>query len=108
MHGAPSAGPDDPGGTEQMLPRMRPMTWLVVAFNALLAVTIVAGVPLPGPAWFLGNGVLAVVWLASAPRRQSCPKCRSEVPRTFFLCPVCRYDFYRPLPPRRPRGTGQS
>lgn len=91
-----------------MLQRMRPMTWLMVAFNALLLVGMVAGAPLPGPAWFLGNGVLAVLWVASNPRRRSCPQCRSEVPRAFLVCNVCRYDLYRPLPQRRPRGTGHS
>jgi hypothetical protein len=94
-----------------MLPNMRPMTWLVVAFNTLLALSIVAGAPLGswgGPAWFLGNGVLAVIWVASNPRRQSCPMCRSAVPRAFLVCSVCHYDFYRPLPQRRPRGTGHS
>ncbi|MDB5067872.1 MAG: hypothetical protein JWM18_4306 [Chloroflexi bacterium] len=91
-----------------MLPNMRPMTWLVVAFNTLLAVSIVAGAPGGGPAFFLGNGVLAVIWVASNPRKQSCPVCRSAVPRAFLVCSVCRYDFYRPLPQRRPRGTGHS
>ena len=90
-----------------MRQKTRPMTWLVVAFNALLAVAVLAGAPLAGPAWFLGNGVLAVLWVASSPRRKSCPQCRYEVPRTFLICNVCHYDFYRPLQ-RRARGASHS
>jgi hypothetical protein len=83
------------------------MTWLVVAFNALLAVAMVASAPVGVPAWFLGNGVLAVLWVASNPRRKSCPQCRSDVPPAFLICNVCRYDFYRPMQ-RRAGGTGHS
>jgi hypothetical protein len=69
---------------------------------------MVGGVPLSGHAWVLGNMVLGVLWVASHPRRRTCPQCSSELPRTFLVCTVCRYDFYRALPARRPRGAGQS
>jgi hypothetical protein len=91
-----------------MLPRMRPLIWLVVAFNALLVIAMATGTPLSGHTWFLGNLVLGVLWVASSPRRRTCSRCRTEVSRTFHVCPVCRHDFYRPLPPRRPRSAGQS
>jgi hypothetical protein len=71
-----------------MLPRMRALTWLVVAYNALLAVAMVGGVRLSGHAWFLGNMVLGVLWVASHPRRRTCPQCSSELPRTFLVCTV--------------------
>jgi hypothetical protein len=90
-----------------MLAKMRVLTWVVVAFNALLAIAVVTRVPLSGRNWFLGNLVLAVVWFASQPRRQSCPNCNSVVPRTFLVCTVCRHDL-APLPPRRNRSTEHS
>ena len=90
-----------------MLPRMWALTWLAVAFNALLMIAMATGTPLSGHAWFLGNVVLGVLWVASSPRRRTCPRCRSEVPRAFLVCNVCRHDLYRPLPPRRPRSAGQ-
>jgi hypothetical protein len=91
-----------------MLPRMRPMTWLVVAFNALLVVAMAGRAPLSASVWLLGNLVLGVLWVASLPRRRTCPQCTSELPRAFLVCTVCRYDFYRALPPRRPRTSAQS
>ena len=91
-----------------MLPRIRPQIWLVVAFNAVLAVAMTTGTPFSGHLWLLGNLVLAVLWVASSPRRRTCPRCRTELPRTFLMCTVCWYDFHRPLPPRRPRSTGHS
>jgi hypothetical protein len=90
-----------------MLPRMRPLIWLVAAFNALLVIAMATGTPLSGHAWFLGNLVLGVLWVASSRRRQTCPRCHHELPRTFLVCTVCRHDLFRPLPPRRPRSVGQ-
>jgi hypothetical protein len=84
------------------------MTWLVVAFNALLVVAMLGGAPLGASVWFLGNLVLGVLWVASHPRRRTCPQCATEVPRAFLVCTACRYDFHRALPPRLPRTTGQS
>jgi hypothetical protein len=91
-----------------MLPRMRPLIWLVAAINVLMLIAMATGTPFSGHAWILGNAVLAVLWVASSPRRKTCPRCRSELPRAFLVCQVCSHDFYRPLPPRRPRSTGQS
>ncbi len=90
-----------------MLPRMRALTWLAAAFNVLLAVAVITGVPLSGTAWFLGNGALAVLWMACLPRRRTCPQCGTGVPRALLVCTVCRHDSYRPLASRRqPRSTG--
>lgn len=91
-----------------MLPAMRPLTWVVVAYNALLVLAVLDAVPLTAQAWLLGNLVLAVLWVASLPRRRTCPQCRSEVPRAFLVCNVCRHDIHRPLPARRSRGAGPS
>ena len=91
-----------------MLPRMRPLTWLVAAFNALLLVAVAGGVLYSGPLWFLGNGALGVVWVASLRRRRACPQCGNPAPRTFLVCPVCRFDMIRPLPRRRPESTSES
>ena len=57
-----------------MLPRMRLLTLLVAAFNALLVLAMATGTPLSGHAWFLCNLVFAVLWFASSPRRQTCPR----------------------------------
>jgi hypothetical protein len=83
------------------------MTWLVVAFNALLAVAMAGRAPLSGSLWFLGNLVLGVLWVASLPRRRSCPNCGSSIPQTFMVCPVCRHDSYVrvPLPVRSQRDS---
>jgi hypothetical protein len=91
-----------------MLSRWRWATWVLVAYNALMPGAALAGVPLAGQAWILGSMVLGVLWLASHPWRRTCPRCRSEIARTYVLCPVCRHDFYSPLAARRAWREGAS
>jgi hypothetical protein len=84
-----------------MLPHWRLATWLLVAYNVVMPGAALAGAPYAGQVWILGTAVLGVVWLVSHPRRRHCPRCRSEVARTYVVCPHCRHEFYAPMQPRR-------
>jgi hypothetical protein len=90
-----------------MLPRWRKATWVMVAYNTLMPAAVLEGVPLARHAWLLGSLVLGVLWVASLPRRRSCPNCGSSIPQTFMVCPVCRHDSYVrvPLPVRSQRDS---
>jgi Uncharacterised protein family UPF0547 len=91
-----------------MLCRWRWATWALVAYNALMPGAVLAGAPFAAQAWILGTMVMAVLWLASHPRRRICPRCRSQLARAYVACPICGHEFYTPVPSRRTWREGLS
>jgi Uncharacterised protein family UPF0547 len=84
-----------------MLWRWRWATWALVAYNGVMPGAALGGAPLARQAWILGSMVLGVLWLASHPRRRTCPRCRSELARTYVSCPLCGHAFSPALTSRQ-------
>lgn len=105
-------------------PRWRKMTWVVVIFNILMLVWLVAGLGAAADTaqdcvgeefteaceagvavgttvaagfimvlWFLGNGILGILWLVTRPKTRDCPVCGEDVKRGVTRCKSCGHDF---------------
>ena len=101
-------------------PHWRKMTWVVLLFNAIMLVWLIAGVATAthNPAcnglsqstcqaatdvgasigagliiglWLAGDVILGILWLVTHGR--SCPVCGKEVRRGVTVCKSCDYDF---------------
>ncbi len=131
--GSPDPTASNRGGRPRRvrLPRWRIFTWVILAFNLIMLIWIIAGVSsnarncsgLTGDAltnceagnvgtgigatlifvlWALGDVILGVLWLVTRPRTRDCPVCGNSVRRGMTQCRNCGYDFTQQLRPPSP------
>ena len=90
-----------------MMPKWRPLTWVIVVISVLFLVWIIAGVAGVSVTalgvsigvgaiaffWFLVVGMLGIIWLVTRPSGRPCPVCGTLVKEGVTVCPRCGYDF---------------
>ena len=104
-------------------PHWRKMSWVVVIWNVLMVIWIIAGVASASHAvncngistqtcqaaadvgtgigvtfilivWVVGDFLLGILWLVTKPRGQrDCPVCGNTVKRGLTVCRSCGHDF---------------
>ena len=116
-------GEEDPAPKRGWLPQWRILTWVILAFNLLMLIWLVAGLGSAadncagevgdakdaceaGTAigaglagffiillWALGDVILGVIWLVTRGNKRSCPVCGNSIKKGQMRCASCGYDF---------------
>ncbi len=95
----------------------RPLTVVIIIFNVLMLIWLVAGVGSAGQScqsetyveacqtgaaiggaaivflWALGDIILGVIWLVTRKPQRTCPVCGSNLAVGLTVCPTCGHDF---------------
>jgi hypothetical protein len=102
-------------------PHWRKMSWMILIWNALMIIWIIAGVASSHPhncadlgnqlcndannvgtgiavtllvvLWLVGDFILGIIWLVTKGNRRACPTCGLPVKAGVFQCKKCGFDF---------------
>lgn len=105
------------------MPRWRVLTWILIAFNLLMLVWLIAGLAGAGGRcaglvgdeleackagtaigtgigaaliaviWVVGGFILGMIWLVTGRNVRKCPVCGRRVKKGLTACPHCGHDF---------------
>jgi hypothetical protein len=107
----------------EIVPRLRPFSWVILIVNLLFLIWTVSVISAVSEAstdcgvltveeceaagevgtaigagivlflWVVVDGILAVIWLVTKPKRRPCPVCGADVKPGITTCPKCGHDF---------------